>query len=82
MEQPKKLLDCWTAEHYQGHEPPFVNVTQIGSAVQIIIRGPNAKGESESMLMLVNMATAWRIGETILDAAKKYDVNLNETFKY
>lgn len=36
---PRKLLGAWTPTTYAAEQPPFVNITQVGSVVELTVRG-------------------------------------------
>lgn len=51
----RKLMGAWTPEKYQGQFPPFVNITHVGSMVEITIRAvtkaDGGVGDCVSVLM-------------------------------
>lgn len=34
----RKLMAAWTPEKYEGQFPPFVNITQVGSMIEVTVR--------------------------------------------
>lgn len=72
----RKLLAAWTPTVYKGSYPPYVNVTQVGTRVEITIRGPVKKDGTvgDSIMVEVNSWTCEWIGKVLQEAASKYEV--------
>lgn len=72
--KPRKLLAAWTADKYEPPYPPFVNATQVGSMVELIVR--NEKGEC--VQMTINAWTLEKFAETLKKASRNYDTSMPE----
>lgn len=71
----RKLLVAWTPTVYEGSYPPFVNVMQVGSGVEITIRGPVKKDGTvgDTIMMEVNNWTCDWIGRVLREASDKFE---------
>lgn len=75
---PSKLLVAWTPVTYKPPYPPYVNVTQIGSMVQITVRGETKTDGAvgDIAVMTVNNWTWVQICDAIADGQWQFDCSL------
>ena len=79
-DNPRVFLEAWTATDYEGYAPPYLNVTQVGSMVEITMRAPVKTDGSmgDTFTFQVNVWTANKIADTIKTAINKFECGLSE----
>lgn len=74
-EPPRKLMVAWTQD---VANPPYVNVTQVGSMVQINVRGePTREGVGSTVSFTVNFWTWGQLCKVIRGGEYAFEAGLD-----
>lgn len=73
--RPITSLEAWTPTEYEGHYPPYVNVSQVGTMIRLTVRGPTKDDGAcgEAVAVEMNIAT---FSKLFGDAAKKWRLGM------
>ena len=71
---PRKLLAAWTPTTYSAPQPPYVNVTQVGSVAEVTVRGD----DGIAVKFTINNWWLNNLADTLKNAANEFECGLED----